>query len=52
MRAMAQVTVRGVAKHIAIGARGLWFDSGAGQIGHSVTIGFSLLRYFFGTVLF
>ena len=40
-----------VVKDIAIGARGLGFDSLAGQIGHSVASGSSPLRLFFGPVL-
>ena len=40
-----------VVKDITIDARGLWFVSQAGQIGHSVANGSPPLRCFFGAVL-
>ena len=40
-----------VLKHIAIGARGLGFDTLAGHVGHSVAYGSPPLRRFFGAVL-
>ena len=39
-----------VVKQIAVGAEGLWFDSGDGQIEHSVANGSPLTSQFFETV--
>ena len=43
--------VRSVAKHIAIRAEDLWFDSRVGQIGYNVAKTSPQLRFFFGSVL-
>ena len=43
--------VSSIAKHIAIGAGGLGFDSRAGQIRHNVANCLSLLQRFVGAVL-
>ena len=43
--------VSSVVKHVAIGTRGLGFDSRTGQFEHRVTDGSPPLRRFFGTVL-
>ena len=39
-----------VVKQIAVGAEGLWFSSGDGQIEHSVANGSPPASQFFGTV--
>ena len=42
--------VSSVAKHIAMGARGLRFNSHAGQVGYTIANGSPPLHRFFGTV--
>ena len=43
--------LEGSVKDVAIDAKGLWFNSQAGQIGHSVANGSPPLCRFFGAVL-